>query len=60
MFLFPNGSDHKVITCYLELHERGEDEHINVLPIVSYELHLLVSSVCSYAHANCIAIVEMM
>ena len=24
-----NGSDHEVITCYLELYEEGEVEHIN-------------------------------
>ena len=26
---FPNGSDHEVIACYLELYEEGEVEHIN-------------------------------
>ena len=25
----PNGSDHKVIACYLGLYEEGEVEHIN-------------------------------
>ena len=26
---FPNGSDHAVIACYLELYKEGEVEHIN-------------------------------
>ena len=26
---FPNGSDHAMIACYLELYEEGEVEHIN-------------------------------
>ena len=27
--LLPNGSEHKVIACYLGLYEEGEVEHIN-------------------------------
>ena len=26
---FPNGSDHAMIACYLELYEEGEVKHIN-------------------------------
>ena len=26
---FPNGSDHAVIACYLEVYEEGEVKHIN-------------------------------
>jgi len=26
---FPNGSDHAMIACYLELYKEGEDEHTN-------------------------------
>ena len=29
MLPFPNGSDHTMIACYLELNEEGEVEHIN-------------------------------
>ena len=27
--LFPNGSDHAMIACYLKLYEEGEIKHIN-------------------------------
>ena len=29
MLAFPNGPDHTMIACYLELNEEGEVEHIN-------------------------------
>ena len=28
-YKFINGSDHKVVACYLELYEEGEVEHVN-------------------------------
>jgi len=29
MLTFPNGSDHALVACYLELYEEGEVKHIN-------------------------------
>ena len=43
--LMPDGSDHEVTACYLELYEEGEVEHIcisMVFGIVSYYYQLLV------------------
>ena len=48
---FPNGSDHAVIACYLELYEEGEVEHINgVRP--SFLENTAVSRKVSRAHAT--------